>query len=396
MVYNYRIWYTTKMRFIGICIVLGSLISNVFAESNNYVSRAEALILIYSTKNTNVQQVDTSKRYADVTLNQWYTSYMYQAVADGLLSPNPQTGLLYPHQEITRSAWLKFLTEGFNLPTNLPQNFTDVSQADWALPYAGLAKKLNAFNSANSTHLYPYRLVTYDEAAATINTLLQRFPQLRVSKKVSPTMATSQFSQSEFTRETLDTSTPVYNKIVATQTVQTAGFVNSNTIRNAVINLLQKQDNIADTTRDSLLVAVNKERSANGLGALQYNNRLEDAAQAFAHDMWKRGYFSHFTPEGESFVDRIRAALYFIPEAGACTCSTPAVECKCTPVFSVGENIAKGQSTVAQVMQEWMASPGHRKNILQPKYTEIGFGLYGNVWVQNFGSVQFIAQDATR
>jgi uncharacterized protein YkwD len=60
---------------------------------------------------------------------------------------------------------------------------------------------------------------------------------------------------------------------------------------------------------------------------------------------------------------------------------------------SVGENIAKGQRSVAEVMEGWMASKEHRKNVLNPMFTEAGFGVaLGKMpegsevlWVQVFG-----------
>ncbi|MNR50485.1 Cysteine-rich secretory protein family protein [compost metagenome] len=49
-----------------------------------------------------------------------------------------------------------------------------------------------------------------------------------------------------------------------------------------------------------------------------------------------------------------------------------------------GENIAKGQRTPEEVVKDWMNSPGHRKNILNPHYTMIGVGYFSGLWVQEF------------
>jgi uncharacterized protein YkwD len=56
---------------------------------------------------------------------------------------------------------------------------------------------------------------------------------------------------------------------------------------------------------------------------------------------------------------------------------------------AAGENIAYGQRTPAEVMNDWMNSPGHRSNIMNPTYTEIGVGLAKNssgvcYWTQQF------------
>jgi hypothetical protein len=59
---------------------------------------------------------------------------------------------------------------------------------------------------------------------------------------------------------------------------------------------------------------------------------------------------------------------------------------------AIAENIAAGYPTPEAVVQGWMSSPGHRANLLSPRYTEIGIGLvkssdrFGTFWTQNFGS----------
>jgi uncharacterized protein YkwD len=110
----------------------------------------------------------------------------------------------------------------------------------------------------------------------------------------------------------------------------------------------------------------NAERSDAGCGALRPDTRLAQAAGAHSADMALRDYFSHTSPEGLTFVDRTRAAGY--PSPG-------------------GENIAWGQRTPAAVVQDWMNSPGHRRNILNCDFTTIGVGFdsRGNYWTQVFG-----------
>jgi uncharacterized protein YkwD len=99
---------------------------------------------------------------------------------------------------------------------------------------------------------------------------------------------------------------------------------------------------------------------------LQVDSRLTTAAQGHATDMAQRKYFSHDTPEGVKFDQRIKAAGYERPAA---------------------ENIAQGQRTPEQVMQSWMQSDGHRRNIMNCSYTTIGVAVDTNgfYWVQDFG-----------
>jgi uncharacterized protein YkwD len=83
--------------------------------------------------------------------------------------------------------------------------------------------------------------------------------------------------------------------------------------------------------------------------------------------MARRDFFSHNTPEGENFVDRVFQTDY--------------------QGIPTGENIATGHRAPAQVMAGWMDSPGHCRNIMNRYHTELGVGFYGqgNYWVQVMG-----------
>jgi uncharacterized protein YkwD len=122
----------------------------------------------------------------------------------------------------------------------------------------------------------------------------------------------------------------------------------------------------------AVLGLVNKVRGENGCRSLSFAAKLADAARKHSQDMATRRYFSHDTPEGVSMADRINAEGY-----------------KWT---MLGENIAEGQKDANAVMTAWMNSPGHRANILNCKYTQIGIGLAYQgktpVWTQDFGTPQ--------
>ncbi len=111
---------------------------------------------------------------------------------------------------------------------------------------------------------------------------------------------------------------------------------------------------------------VNKERRRYGLKPLIGNSKLSQVAGAHAKDMYRRDYFSHSSIDGRTMGDRLRE--------------------RNVPFKIAGENIARGQQTAKRVMQAWMNSPGHRKNILNRKYGKIGIARAGNVWVQNFSN----------
>ena len=116
---------------------------------------------------------------------------------------------------------------------------------------------------------------------------------------------------------------------------------------------------------------VNEERGKVNCPALTADDRLTTAARGHSADMAARNYFSHTTPEGVEFATRITNAGYRWSGAG--------------------ENIAKGQRTPADVMNSWMNSAGHKANILNCGFKNIGVGVAADtqgslVWTQNFAS----------
>ena len=103
---------------------------------------------------------------------------------------------------------------------------------------------------------------------------------------------------------------------------------------------------------------------------LVWNNDLETAAQNHAEDMSAQNYFSHTSKDGRTMSDRVIAAGYTY---------------KGYKSFAVGENIAQGQESIAEVMDGWLKSPGHCKNLLNPNFKEIGVAQFNRYWVQDFG-----------
>lgn len=113
-----------------------------------------------------------------------------------------------------------------------------------------------------------------------------------------------------------------------------------------------------------MLSLVNTQRKNAGLAALTMDSALNNVAVAKAKDMINNNYFSHNSPTYGSPFDMMKKFGVTYRTAG--------------------ENIAKGQSTAQQVMNDWMNSPGHRANILNSSYTKIGIGYYNGAWVQEF------------
>ncbi|MEU6458024.1 CAP domain-containing protein [Streptomyces sp. NPDC047065] len=115
---------------------------------------------------------------------------------------------------------------------------------------------------------------------------------------------------------------------------------------------------------------VNAERSKAGCSPVTVNAALTKAAQAHSEDMAATGTMSHSGSNGSSPDDRITNAGY--------------------NWSSYGENVAYGYETPEKVMAGWMASPGHKENILNCDFKEIGVGLAqpGSYWTQDFGTAR--------
>lgn len=114
---------------------------------------------------------------------------------------------------------------------------------------------------------------------------------------------------------------------------------------------------------------VNIERANRGLKPLAHNWELSRVARFKSMDMRDRAYFSHQSPTYGSPFEMIRNFGLSYTAAG--------------------ENIAAGQRTAAAVVEAWMNSQGHRENILNATYTQIGVGYasggsMGHYWTQMF------------
>ncbi|NJM05198.1 CAP domain-containing protein [Candidatus Gracilibacteria bacterium] len=104
---------------------------------------------------------------------------------------------------------------------------------------------------------------------------------------------------------------------------------------------------------DELLGLVNAARATSGCAPVTFEAHLTAAAQGHSRSMAEQDYFDHIGPDGATARDRADAAGF----SG-----------------QVGENIAAGYTTAEQVMQGWMNSEGHRKNILNCDYSHVGIG----------------------
>jgi len=127
------------------------------------------------------------------------------------------------------------------------------------------------------------------------------------------------------------------------------------------------------TFEAQVLALLNQERTSRGIPALTSNSELHNAALGHTRDMACNDFMSHIGSDGSGPGERITAAGYD---------------------FSTwGENVAAGYTSPSSVVEGWMDSSGHRANILNPNFTEIGIGyvynsasFYDHYWTTDFGA----------
>ncbi len=125
---------------------------------------------------------------------------------------------------------------------------------------------------------------------------------------------------------------------------------------NETVSLPFKVSNSAprQELEQQMIALVNEERAKVGLPALKYEAALTPVARQHSTDMFERGYFSHYSPEGKSVADRLKSAG--------------------VKYLSAGENLALAP-TLVSAHTGLMNSPGHKANILHKAYGKIGIGI---------------------
>lgn len=134
------------------------------------------------------------------------------------------------------------------------------------------------------------------------------------------------------------------------------------------LGFTQKEGVVDPNAENSMLTLVNIERQKNKLAILESSDALKELARNYARDMFERGYFSHYNPEGKSPFDRMQD--------------------KNISFLAAGENLALAPNIIL-AHQGLMNSPGHRANILSPDFGQVGIGvidggIYGMLFVQEF------------
>jgi uncharacterized protein YkwD len=127
---------------------------------------------------------------------------------------------------------------------------------------------------------------------------------------------------------------------------------------------------VSENTEFAMIDLVNKERNSRGFSTLTFDSKLRDVARGHSEDMFKRGYFAHYSPEGKSVADR--------------------AEEKGVSYLVIGENLAYAPS-LELAHNGLMNSPGHKANILSADFHKVGIGImdggvYGLMVTQVFSN----------
>lgn len=150
---------------------------------------------------------------------------------------------------------------------------------------------------------------------------------------------------------------------------------------------LQPTEENIEAVRTATLCLVNQERTSRGEAPLQQNAHLQQSAQSHTESMADDNYFEHDGPDGDTPLSRMIAAGY-IPSGNV--------------GYEIGENIGWGTfslGTPSAIVAAWMASPGHRANILDVHFRDtavgvsphvpssLGGGQPGGIYTQDFGVI---------
>jgi uncharacterized protein YkwD len=126
----------------------------------------------------------------------------------------------------------------------------------------------------------------------------------------------------------------------------------------------------------SLLAEMNRERAAFGLTPLRLDSRLSMAAEDRIDDMFSKGYFDHVAPDGtQPFVWAERRGYDY---------------------RTIGENLAVGYRTSQRVVDGWMHSAGHRRNILGREFDEVGIAITLGAPMERFAGPTIVVLYAAR
>ena len=210
------------------------------------------------------------------------------------------------------------------------------------------------------THLHPVNrllgmlpgLVNGLVTSAIVSALLFAIP---ISDEISDKVQQSWFAEkfAVFTEELEDALTPVFRPAI-NQTLNKLITIEPGSEESVELPFKVENSRPEPSLEAQMLDLINQERTSRGLKPLQADPELLPVARAHSTDMFARGYFSHYTPEGKDPFQRMKDADIRFRTAG--------------------ENLALAP-TLQIAHTGLMNSPGHRANILNPNFGRVGIGI---------------------
>jgi uncharacterized YkwD family protein len=324
----------------------------------NMIKRVAAIIVTLSLCFTLfVMNGSAQSKFKDIPNNYWAKKEIEELVSKGIINGYPD-GTFKPNQYVTRAQTAIIIGKAMQIDTKYRPNpgFIDVKSKDAAYPYIaalverGIFSKGKKFNPNNPLTREQLAKILVEAFAlqGTTKTEFKDVPKNHWAYKYINTLVATGI-----------TTGKTSNKFDPTGKVtraQMAVFVKR------ALDYQEKQIANLNPFVKEVVSLVNKERAKEKLPPLKLALDVTRVAQLKAEDMVKNDYYDHVSPVyGDAYT----------------MLSKFNIKCK-----YVGENIAGGEMTPEEVMTDWMNSPGHRANILDPLYAEIGVG------VANVGSVK--------
>lgn len=119
-----------------------------------------------------------------------------------------------------------------------------------------------------------------------------------------------------------------------------------------------------EKVEDMVIELTNRTRRAHGLAPLSKDDELTGVARAYSDDMLVRRFFDHTDPDGVTFDERISdqypQRFWYVGE---------------NLWYAAGYNPAQTRQLAQEIVADWMNSPGHRANLLDPDFTHLGVGI---------------------
>lgn len=305
-------------------------------------------------ENNNQQNNNTSKPVVQITdiSGHWAEQSIKDFIEKGYIG-GYEDKTFRPNNSITRAEFVKIFNRYFGLTKKSGVVFSDTVN-HWAKDDIDIAVTNGIANGVSETQFSPNALLTREQAAKMISNYLK----LEDSNHDKISKFNDSTSISSWAKDSVEGV--VENGYMGGYEDKTYRPKNNITRAEAVSTLSRLQNTNTNTNntsqfQDKVLELVNQERAKVGVAPLSFDEKLNELANLKSKDMIDNKYFSHESPVYGSPFDMMKnnGVTY----------------------YSAGENIAYGQTTPEKVMDSWMNSEGHKKNILSSSFNYIGIGV---------------------